>query len=84
MELYITPAGDVRGIYTDALDFAALGEFLGGEIEITRASHVEPAGLQWEADMGPVAGPVLGPFPSRAAALAQEVEWLREHHLEAS
>ncbi len=77
-DLYLDPDGNVVAIYTDAVDFAALGKFLGGEVEIRRASHVEPAGLEWTADMGPVSGPMLGPFPSRAEALAREVEWLRE------
>ena len=82
LEIYITPAGDVRAIYTDAIDFAALGAFLGGEVTIARASHVEPAGLAWTADMEPVSGPVLGPFPSRSEALAVEVAWLRANVLE--
>lgn len=77
-DLYILADGSVTAIYTDAVDFAALGAFLGGEVKVSRASHVEPAGLAWTADMGPVAGPVLGPFPSRAEALNREVEWLRE------
>lgn len=34
---------------------------------------------QWAADMGPSAGPVLGPFDTRADALAAEVAWLREN-----
>ena len=76
-DLYISPSGDLTAIYTDAIDFAALGDFLGGEVSVRRASHVEPAGLAWSADMGPVDGPVLGPFPSRAEALAREVEFLR-------
>lgn len=43
-----------------------------------RASHVEPAGGgAWTADMGPVGGGVLGPYPRRADALAAEQAWLR-------
>lgn len=51
---------------------------LGGKASITRASHVEPAadGSGWTANMSPVGGPVLGPFPLREIALAAEVEYL--------
>ncbi len=48
-----------------------------GKLQITRASHVEPDrnGFWW-ADMGPVDGPVLGPFKNRTEALQAEREWL--------
>ena len=37
-----------------------------GKLQITRASHVEPdLDGNWWADMGPVGGPVLGPFGTR-------------------
>ena len=44
-----------------------------GKLQITRASHVEPDrdGFWW-ADMGPVDGPVLGPFRNRTEALGAE------------
>lgn len=48
-----------------------------GSFTVSRASHVEPAEGGWTADMGPVGGPVLGPFPLRADALAAERAWLR-------
>lgn len=53
-----------------------------GEVRIERASHVEPdeAGL-WRADLSPVAGPVLGPYPLRQQALDAEASWLRRHRL---
>ena len=48
-----------------------------GDASINRASHVEPTATgQWEADMSPVNGPVLGPFRTRQEALDAEVEWL--------
>jgi hypothetical protein len=48
-----------------------------GKLQITRASHVEPdAEGYWWADMGPVNGPVLGPYGSRSEALAAERKWL--------
>ena len=37
--------------------------------------------LPWWADMGPVGGPVLGPFKTRGDALTKEIEWLQEHDL---
>jgi hypothetical protein len=50
-----------------------------GKVQITRASHVEPdAKGYWWADMGPVDGPVLGPFKNRTEALRAEREWLAE------
>ena len=73
MELVIDAGGDIRCIYGEALDLREIGR-----LQITRASHVEPnADGYWWADMGPVNGPVLGPFGSRSEALAAEKEWLR-------
>lgn len=43
---------------------------------VTRASHVEPSASGWTADLSPVNGPTLGPFTTRAEALAAEVDWL--------
>jgi hypothetical protein len=62
----------VRCLYDESLDLAALGQ-----LSIARASPVEPtAEGQWTADLSPVMGPTLGPFPSRSAALAAEAAWL--------
>jgi hypothetical protein len=72
MELVVDAGGSVRCIYDEVLD---LREF--GQLQITRASHVEPdRDGNWWADMGPVDGPVLGPYGSRSAALEAEREWL--------
>ena len=72
MELIVDAGGDVRCIYDEALDLRALGK-----LQITRASHVEPdSDGNWWADMGPVGGPVLGPFESRSEALRAERGWL--------
>ena len=58
MELVVASDGDVRCIYDESLDLRALGK-----LQITRASHVEPdRDGNWWADMGPVEGPVLGPW----------------------
>ena len=72
MELVVGVDGVGRCIYDEALD---LREF--GKLQITRASHVEPdAEGYWWADMGPIDGPVLGPFRSRTEALGAERGWL--------
>ena len=74
MELVVGCDGGVKCIYGEELD---LREF--GKLQITRASHVEPdLEGNWWADMGPVEGPVLGPFRSRTEALEVEREWLNE------
>ena len=73
MELVVGCDGGVRCIYDEALDLRALGKS-----QITRASHVEPdAEGYWWADMGPVGGPVLGPYETRGEALGAERGWLR-------
>ena len=74
----IRPDGTVTGIYADK--FAPVLRSLG-EVKVRRASHVEPTedGQGWAADMSPVGGPMLGPFPLREEALAAEVAWLNEH-----
>jgi hypothetical protein len=74
----IGESGTARMIYADAI--APL--LMGGASTVRRASHVEPAaGGGWAADLSPVGGPVLGPFPLRQAALDAEVAWLRAHVL---
>ena len=74
MELVVGVDGVARCIYDEALDLREIGK-----LQITRASHVEPDrdGFWW-ADMGPVRGPVLGPFKKRTEALGAEREWLLE------
>lgn len=36
---------------------------------------------EWQADLSPVSGPVLGPYTSRKAAIFDEVEWLNKNIL---
>lgn len=80
MKLVIAQDGSVRAIYSDAVQ-AFLGQ-AGLRGDVARASHVEPnADGSWGADMAPVAGPVLGPFPTRAAALSAEVAWLEARNV---
>jgi hypothetical protein len=77
MQLVITPAGIVRCLYTETLELRALGS-----LSIGRGSHVEPDSAgNWQADLSPVGGPMLGPFLQRSAALAAEVEWLEQNWL---
>lgn len=77
LSLTVHPDGRVEFIHDDAL-VALVGATL--TIHIRRASHVEPTESgQWIADMSPVCGPTLGPFPTRAAALAVERAWLRNN-----
>ena len=75
MELVVGCDGVARCIYDEALYLREIGK-----LQITRASHVEPdAEGYWCADMGPVGGPVLGPYGSRTEALGAEREWLLAH-----
>ena len=77
MQLIISPDGSVRCIYAETIDLAQLGR-----LTISRGSHVEPdeAG-RWSADLAPVGGPQLGPFPHRSDALNAEAAWLDAHWL---
>ena len=77
MQLVIEPGGVVRCIYSEFIDLAALGNPV-----ISRASHVEPDQHgRWWADMSPMNGPRLGPFPNRSEALAAELAWLEVNWL---
>jgi len=77
MELVVDPAGQIRALYGEDIDLATLGR-----PSVFRASHVEPdRDGRWHADLGPLIGPVLGPFAHRSQALAAEVAWLQEHWL---
>jgi hypothetical protein len=77
MKLMINQRGIVRCIYDETIELLQLGT-----PEITRGSHVEPTmDGQWTADLSPVTGPLLGPFPNRSAALAAERDWLNSYWL---
>lgn len=95
LELVIAADGAVTAIYADEL--LPVLQALGTP-EIRRASHVEPWGGGWTADMRPSGGPILTldgplhepvpghdrPFPTRAEALRAEVEWIRRNVLGAA
>ena len=77
MQLVVEPDGTIRCVYTETIDFAALGR-----LTISRGSHVEPdAEGSWYADLAPVNGPKLGPFAHRSEALTAETTWLDSHWL---
>ena len=72
MELVVGVDGVARCIYGEEVDLREIGK-----LQITRASHVAPdAEGYWWADMGPVGGPMLGPYGSRSEALGAERVWL--------
>lgn len=78
LEMWIDADGEtVQHVYDDRL--APIATALG-VTTTRRASHVEPHGDGWAADMSPVGGPVLllggRPFRTRAAALKAERAWL--------
>ena len=74
MELIIRPDGTVQCVYGEEVDLHPLGQ-----LQIHRASHVEPDEQgQWWVDLSPVGGPMLGPYPGRCLALADENRWLRQ------
>jgi len=77
MDLLIETTGTVRCVFGEEIDLGQLGQ-----LSIRRGSHVEPTpDGHWTADLAPVQGPQLGPFPTRTAALNAEVTWLQEHWL---
>ncbi|MFY9254462.1 MAG: hypothetical protein WAO83_13500 [Fuerstiella sp.] len=77
MQLIVTASGSVHCLYGEELDLPRIGR-----LAIRRGSHVEPTSDgQWTADMAPVRGPVLGPFPDRTDALTAERQWLAQHWL---
>lgn len=72
VDILVAPDGTTRFIYDDAL--APLLE--NGKAVIRRASHVEPLGIRWMADMRPSGGPRLGLYDTKGEALRAEHTWL--------
>jgi hypothetical protein len=72
MQMLIDPEGGIFCLYDETLDLSCLGT-----LSIQRASRVEPDEFgQWWADLSPISGPTLGPFPLRSLALKAECDWL--------
>ena len=77
MKLVVSPRGQIRCLYDETIDLAALGS-----LSVTRASSVEPDDNgSWWADLDRVKGPLLGPFTMRSQALTAEKDWLEAHLL---
>lgn len=80
MKITFEVDGRIKFIYDDTVAEVAIESL--GPLTIKRASHVEPCPSNnslWQADMSPVDGPLLGPFPTRAMALEVERAWLSLH-----
>lgn len=75
VEIVVLPDGSLQMIHDDDVSAQV---FDASEATVRRASHVEPECMAWIADLSPVDGPLLGPFPTRREALEAEVAWLRE------
>jgi hypothetical protein len=68
--------GIVETLYEDDLNLDQIGE-----MDIRRASHVEPNNNgKWIVDLSPVNGPKLGPFKKRKDALKAEVKWINKNY----
>ena len=74
MNLVIDSRGQVRCIYGESIDLAALGR-----LNIKRASYVEPDSQgRWFVDLRPSMGSTLGPFTLRSEAVQAELCWLKQ------
>lgn len=71
--------GKLVYLYSDEL--AGLSE-IPGSLSTFRASHIEPCGTGWMADLRPSGGPLLKGFALRSEALAAEIQWLNENVIE--
>ena len=78
--LVVRTDGTVRCLYGEEIDLAALGE-----MDIARASYVEPdaggqwwAHVRWRSDAGGIAGADLGPFGCRSEAVAAETRHIED------
>jgi hypothetical protein len=77
MQILILSDGSAKCLYGEELNLTVLGL-----LEIRRGSHVEPTkDGSWTADLSPVHGPLLGPFPCRSDALEAERTWLEQYWL---
>lgn len=65
--------GKAKTVYNEMLELETLGN-----VSHVRASHVEPDGAGWSADMSPIGGPVLTGFSKRSEALKAEIEYIEK------
>jgi len=78
VKIAFLPEGKAFMLYTEVIDLSNLGSY-----SHRRASHVEPTeNGSWRADLSPIGGPILGPYPKRSEALTAEVIWLEVHLME--
>lgn len=76
----IAPDGTVRFIYDDTLKPV----LEAGVSTIQRASFlIQQTDGQWLANLEPVNGPILGPFPTRELAIEGEQDWINTNWLPA-
>ena len=71
----VISGGTIRAIYDDCLTSL----FANADVTTKRATHVEPDGKNWIADLSPVGGPVSRGFKTRRAALAAERRYLERY-----
>lgn len=81
VSVFILSDGTVNFLYYDELKpLLAIGD-----VDVARASHVDPEktldGLKWFANLAPVNGPKLGPYETRTEAITGEIDWLTENYL---
>ena len=77
--------GTVTTLYDDTLSQTLLTT-LGGEAEISRASHVEAPGgphktIEFHVDLRPSNGPILKGFKSYQEAVSAEIDWLHQNKI---
>ena len=77
MVIAIKPDGTMQFIYKD--EMARI--IKKGNAKIKRASYVEPKENKWTANLSPLKGPILGPFPLRKTALQEEEKWIQQNVL---
>ena len=71
----VISSGRIKAVYDDALTVL----FADADVETRRASHVEPDGKVWNADLRPVDGPLLAGFRTRQEALNAERYYLDKY-----
>ena len=78
--IIIRPNGTAEWTHSDELNFLKAAT----PTSTRRVSDVEPEGDSWTANMYRIGGPLLGPFPTREAALRAERLWLEVEYFKYS